>query len=43
MGIVVNIGDLIDERGYTILHFACFKNETEICELIMEKAKETLR
>ena len=34
--------DLVDDRGYTILHQACFKNEQAICETILQKAKETI-
>jgi ankyrin repeat protein len=37
----VPIVDLVDERGYTCLHEACFKNTEELTNVIIEKAKQT--
>jgi ankyrin repeat protein len=34
--------DIVDQRGYTALHMACFKNIAEIVECLLEKAKELI-
>ncbi len=36
----INIIDLIDHRGYTALHLACFKNLEVIVEYLVERAKD---
>jgi len=34
--------DLVDDRGYTALHLACFKNFEDLVSVIIQKAKETI-
>ena len=38
----VSIKDIIDHRGYTLLHLACFKNLDEIAIFLVKRAKLTL-
>jgi len=38
----VSIVDIIDHRGYTLLHMACFKNLEEIGIKLMQRAHETV-
>lgn len=32
--------DIVDVRGYTALHMACFKNNTDLVQTLLEKARE---
>jgi ankyrin repeat protein len=36
------LNELVDHRGYTTLHLACFKNLDIMAEYIIERAKSTL-
>ena len=38
----ISIKDLVDPRGYTLLHTACFKNYDEIAYELVMRAKRTL-
>ena len=38
----VPIVDIIDNRGYTLLHTACFKNLDEIGKKLIDKAHDTV-
>ena len=38
----VSIVDIIDHRGYTLLHMACFKNLEEIGQMLMQRALDTV-
>ncbi len=38
----VSIVDIIDNRGYTLMHMACFKNLDEVGALLMQKALDTV-
>ena len=38
----VSIKDIIDHKGYTLLHLACFKNLDEIAYHLVKRAKLTL-
>ena len=38
----MSIVDIIDVRGYTLLHMACFKNLDEIGNLLIQRAHETV-
>jgi hypothetical protein len=39
----IPIIDIVDSRGYTVLHMCCFKNLEDITNAIMEKALETVK
>lgn len=39
---VVSIVDIVDHRGYTLLHMAAFKNLEEIGTKLMQRAVETV-
>ena len=32
----VKVTDMVDEKGYSLLHTACFKNHEDICVKVME-------
>lgn len=36
----VPLVDIVDSRGYTALHMACFKNFLELVECLLLKAQE---
>lgn len=38
----IPLTDLVDQRGYTLMHVACFKNLEEIGFKLMEKAKQAV-
>ncbi len=38
----IPIVDLIDHKGYTLLHIACFKNIEDIVLAVIEIAKECI-
>lgn len=38
----VSLIDLIDERGYTLLHEACFLNFEEVAKVLIKYARGTL-
>jgi len=38
----VSLADVQDERGYTLLHEACFQNFEELVQQLVKYAKETL-
>lgn len=39
----IPIIDIIDSRGYTLLHMACFKNLEEIAYAVMDRALESIK
>ena len=38
----VQIKDILDHRGYTLLHLACFKNLDEMAYHLVKRAKLTM-
>jgi len=38
----IKVNEIIDPRGYTLLHEACFNNNEQIVEALIKHAKETL-
>jgi len=38
----ISIHELVDNRGYTLLHQACFKNEEMVIDCVVDYAKDTL-
>jgi len=38
----VSVVDIIDHRGYTLMHMACFKNLEEIGHALMQRALDTV-
>jgi palmitoyltransferase ZDHHC13/17 len=40
--LTVPVVDLINDKGYTALHQACFKNFEDIAKVIIEHVKETI-
>ena len=39
----IPIIDIVDSRGYTILHMCCFKNLEDITNAVMDKALESVK
>lgn len=38
----MSISEVIDDRGYTLLHEACFNNCEDVAKLIVKQAKDSL-